>query len=106
MNRFLRTDETEEAVSALEMVTEALVGVEDDHYRWKWAIIALHSAVQGFLVLALRGSAGFDVLTKDEARAWAEAVKRGEPLCLSIEKLTTSITEKLTTPSFSISAVS
>lgn len=79
MNRFLRTDETEEAVSALEMVTEALAGVEDDSYRWKWAIIALHSAVQGFLVLALRGTAGFDVLTKEEAEAWTEAVKRGEP---------------------------
>lgn len=79
MNRFLCTDESEEAISALEMVTEALVGVEGDLYRWKWAIIALHSAVQGFLVLALKGSAGLDVLTKDEARVWTEAVKRGEP---------------------------
>jgi hypothetical protein len=58
MTHYLRTDEVEEAISAIEMVAESVAGVKADIYRWKWALIALHSAVQGFMVLALRGSNG------------------------------------------------
>lgn len=77
---FLSTDEAEEAVSALEMVGECLSGAQSDLYQWKWAIIALHNAAQGFMVLSLRGSNGVDVLTKKAAAAWAEAVAAGRPV--------------------------
>jgi hypothetical protein len=77
---YLRTDEAEEAVSALEMVSESLAGVKSDIYRWKWALIALHSAVQGFMVLALRGGNGLSALKDDVAAAWLEAYEKGTPL--------------------------
>jgi hypothetical protein len=75
---YLRTDESEEAVSALEMVADRLAVVEEDIYQWKWAIIALHNAAQGFMVLALRGTNSFHVLGKKAAKAWTEAVAAGE----------------------------
>jgi hypothetical protein len=47
---FLRTDVGEEAVSALEMVAESVAAAQANIYRWKRAIVALHSAVQGFMM--------------------------------------------------------
>jgi hypothetical protein len=75
----LRTDETEEAVSAIEMVSESIMMVEADIYRWKWALVALHSAVQGFMVLALRGGNGLAVLRDDVASAWLGAHEMNAP---------------------------
>lgn len=71
--RTLRTDEATEAVSALRMAEETLVGIARSPHRWKWTILALHSAVQGFMVLALRGSNGLAVMTDDSAAAWLTA---------------------------------
>jgi len=73
VTHYLRTDEAEEAISAIEMVSESVAGAKADIYRWKWALIALHSAVQGFMVLALRGSNGLAVLKDDVAAAWLDA---------------------------------
>jgi hypothetical protein len=62
------------------MVAESLDGADRDSYRWKWAIVSLHSALQGFMVLALRGSNGFHVLSKNAAEAWLKAVDDGNPM--------------------------
>ncbi len=77
MPTYLRTDTSEEAVSAIEMFANTLGVVAADPYRWKWSIIALHGAVQGFLVLGLRGSNNFDVLNRRSAERWAQAVEAG-----------------------------
>jgi hypothetical protein len=77
MPTYLRTDTSEEAVSALEMFAESLEAVPGDPYRWKWSIVALHGALQGFLVLGLRGSNNFDVLSPSSAKIWAAAVNSG-----------------------------
>ena len=63
------TDEYAEATTALEEVVVHLRAVASDTHQWKWVVIALHSALQGFLVLALRGSANFDVMTKKSLEA-------------------------------------
>lgn len=80
MARYLLTDEYEEAISALEMVTESLEKARVDAYRWKWVLIALHSAVQGFMVLALRGSNNLAVLKKKNAVKWSEAFRNNRLL--------------------------
>jgi hypothetical protein len=58
MERWLHTDEHEEAVSALEFMLESASKLASDIYRWRWIIISLHSALQGFMVIALRHSDG------------------------------------------------
>jgi len=80
MAHYLLTDEYEEAVSALEMVTESLEKARVDAYRWKWALIALHSAVQGFMVLALRGSNNLAVLREKNAKKWGKAFRNNQLL--------------------------
>jgi hypothetical protein len=69
---WLQTDEEQEAVFALCEVIEHLPRVRIDLYQWKWVILALHGAVQGFMTLALRGTDTRHVLDKKSEKAWVE----------------------------------
>ncbi len=78
MENWSETDETQEAVLALQLVSEQLAHLEstgNPHY-WTWIIVGLHNALQGFMVLALRGSNNINVLTEDCAREWLAAYER------------------------------
>ncbi len=75
MELWLRTDEHEEAVSALEMVAEAGTSISSDSYRWKWVIISAHNALQGFMVLALRNGNGLLALKDNIAAQWLKAYR-------------------------------
>lgn len=78
MENWLRTDEAQEAVLALEMVKERPSKVAEEPYHWKWVILALHSSLQGFMVLALRGSDRLNALTNHSAKQWIEAYRIGD----------------------------
>ena len=52
-----------EALNSLKYIKEQLLQLENDNYRWKWIIIALHNSLQNFMVCVLRGSNNLDVLT-------------------------------------------
>jgi hypothetical protein len=54
----LRVNTRDDAVDSLEMTGRFLEEAADDPRRWKWALIALYMAIQGFMVLALRGTWG------------------------------------------------
>lgn len=75
---FIRTDEHVEAISALETVADGLGRVQDDPYRWKWVILALHSTVQGMMVLALKGANGLRVPKSEDAERRLAADDNGE----------------------------
>jgi hypothetical protein len=77
MEKYLKTNEFEEAVSALEMVAELVTGMTDDRYRWKWIILSVHQALQGFMVLALRCGDGLRPLKDKVAAAWLQAYRQG-----------------------------
>jgi hypothetical protein len=62
MDFYASFDEQRDAVFSLQMVSELLKKTEEDLQYWKWVIIALHSALQGFMVLALKGSDGLGVI--------------------------------------------
>ena len=79
MDNWLETDEHEEAVSALEHARISLETVPSDVYSWKWVVVALHNALQGFMVLATRGSNGLLCLQEDVAAKWLEAYRSGGP---------------------------
>ncbi len=76
---WLITDGAVETVSAFEVFAEEAQRLSSDPYRWKWAIISLHSGLQGSMVLALQGSHGLHVLRKEDAKRWLEAHERGGP---------------------------
>ncbi len=69
-DHWLSTNESIETVSDFEMFAEQLKRTADDPHRWKWAIIALHSGLQGMMVLALKGSNGLNVLSDENKKQW------------------------------------
>jgi len=84
IGQWLRTDETSEAVLGLEMVSEQLYKIRNNHYHWKWAIIALHNSFQGFMVLALQGSNGLNIVTDKCSKEWLLAYE--QKCCLYPER--------------------
>lgn len=74
---WLKTDEREEAASALEAVAEWSGRVATKVDYWKWVVFALHNATQGFMVLSLRGSNGLRPLKDNVATAWLTAHREG-----------------------------
>jgi hypothetical protein len=85
MNSYFRTDDNREAVGALEGATFFLARAESEAAMWRWVITALHGAVQGFMVIALKGSSSlgaYDQVSIDRRlaarRALDEAKAKGD----------------------------
>ncbi len=76
----LETDQFQETVLALQLTSEQLsnLATTGNLHFWTWVIVCLHSALQGFMVLALRGTNNINVLTEDCAKEWLAAYERGE----------------------------
>ena len=74
----LEYDEELDTIASLELLSETLPkSLLYPHY-WKWVVIALHSALQGFMVLALHGTNFLRVLTEESATDWIEAFNGDE----------------------------
>ena len=85
LNPYFTTDDNREAVSALEGTTFFLAHAESEPAMWRWVITALHGAVQGFMVIALKGSSSlgaYDQKSIDRrlaaSRALDEARAKGD----------------------------
>ncbi len=81
---WLRTNEVEEFIDALEHSAELAEHLADDVKLWRWLIISLHSALQGACVSALRGrdTAGITMLTEKSAAEvwhWLDVDSRHDP---------------------------
>lgn len=76
---YLRTDEESEAAEALCMATRLADDLETDHSMWRWVIVAMHNAVQGFMVLSLRHGNGLLALSDKSFKEWMEAHEKGGP---------------------------
>ena len=77
-SEWLSTNESVEVVSDFEMFSEQLRRVMANPHRWKWTIIALHSGIQGMMVLALKGSNGLNVLREEDKERWLEWYNGGQ----------------------------
>lgn len=68
------TDEMNEAIDCLHRVSLLLNEVSERPHTWKWVAIALQGAVQGFMVLSLKGTWSANVMHfEDKQRMYAEA---------------------------------
>lgn len=74
---YVRTDERIEAVRALEFLEYALRLTIGDQYYWKWAIIALHNAMQAFITCAISGTAGLGAIKERIAAQWLKVYDAG-----------------------------
>jgi len=76
---WIHIDEHDEAVGALEAFERFASRVRQDSFEWRWAILSLHTALQGFMVVAIRDTAGMFPLSSDVAAAWMAAYQSGQP---------------------------
>jgi hypothetical protein len=74
---YLRTNLWIDAVTSLESAQDFCARVTVDELRWKWILMAVHSAVQGFMALALEQGNALLVMRDRVAEKWLEAHTRG-----------------------------
>ena len=60
---WLRVDEQEDAIGAIEHAADTVVTITRKPMNWKWVIVATHNALQGALVCTLSGTAGVGALS-------------------------------------------
>lgn len=74
---YYRTDEEVEAADALSHAARFADELATDCRMWRWVILALHNAAQGFMVLSLRHGNGLLALTPESAAEWLDAYESG-----------------------------
>ena len=75
--RYYRADEETEASEALAAALRFSSDIDVNPHGWRWTLIALHSAVQGFMVLSLRHGNGLLALSPKCLAAWLTAHEAG-----------------------------
>jgi len=80
MEGYIRFDRFIDLETSLEQLLAQIEGAQMSETCWKWAIIAAHSALQGAVCIALRGSAGFDTWKPNHLKKWIEAYENNEDL--------------------------
>jgi hypothetical protein len=79
MSDWLRTDERQEFISSMQMVCRSLNECLEDEEQWKWSVIALHNAIQGIMVMSLRGTNDFRIMPEKLAGKCIKAHREGKP---------------------------
>lgn len=68
---WIRTDEAEDVAGSIRQIVRMVNYVGDDAQAWKWAVIALHSALQGACVCHLTTTAApLGAVTDKNAAEW------------------------------------
>lgn len=73
---YIRLDEHEDVINALEHAANTAETLEKRPLDWKWVIIAVHNALQGALVCTMSGTHGTGALSDESMKAmweWFEA---------------------------------
>jgi hypothetical protein len=81
-DEFVRFDEYEDAVVAIELVGSQSADVQKRPLQWKWVIVAMQNAVQAAMVLALSGTDGCGALrpkSQQRNRAWLQQPSPDRP---------------------------
>ncbi|MFJ4249370.1 hypothetical protein [Pseudomonas sp. NPDC089741] len=80
MEGYIQFDRFIDLETSLEQLLAQTQGAPMTATSWKWALIAAHSALQGAVCIALRGSAGFDTWKPKHLKKWLEAYENNEDL--------------------------
>jgi len=80
MEGYIRFDRFIDLETSLEQLLAQIQGAPMTATCWKWALIAAHSALQGSVCIALRGSAGFDTWKRNDLKKWLDAYENKKDL--------------------------
>lgn len=65
---------------ALDEASSCLTRLPSNKHLWKYAVIAIHNALQCYLSIALRGGSGIDTWKKADAKKWSTAYRENAAL--------------------------
>lgn len=80
MEGYVQFDRFTDLETSLEQLLEQIHKEPMTATSWKWTLISAHSALQGAVCIALRGSAGFDTWKRKHLKRWLEAYENGKEL--------------------------
>jgi hypothetical protein len=80
MEGYIRFDRFIDLETSLEQLLAQIQGAAMTATCWKWSLIAAHSALQGAVCIALRGSAGFETWKPSHLKKWLAAYENSEDL--------------------------
>ena len=80
MEGYIRFDRFIDLETSLEQLLAQIQRAPMTATSWKWALIAAHSALQGAVCIALRGSTGFDTWKPSHLKKWLAAYENNENL--------------------------
>lgn len=80
MKGYIEFDRFIDLEASLEQLLAQIQGAPMTATCWKWALIAAHSALQGSICIALRGSVGFDTWKPKHLKKWLEAYEKKSDL--------------------------
>ncbi len=69
---WLQVDERTDVLASLSLSLRCLERLSDDPALWKWAILALHNALQGAMVCHLSGTAQLGALSERCVKEWLD----------------------------------
>jgi hypothetical protein len=78
---WIRCDERTDVIVSLGLCQRLIGTLNEDKLMWKWAILALHNALQGAMVCHLSGTAQVGALDKksiEDFAKWHERDRKGE----------------------------
>ena len=69
---YISFNEVGDVLASVDVIAVLAPTLGDNPLRWKWVILAAHSAMQGAMVCAYADSANTSILSKkSEAKMWA-----------------------------------
>lgn len=77
-NDYLRTSHWTDAITSLEDTHDFTGRIALSPHYWKWVVIAVHSAVQGFMALALEQGNSLLVMDDNRGAKWLHAYEKGD----------------------------
>lgn len=77
---FFSTDTQQDVIESLQTALEYCERAASDPQKWKWFVIALHSAVQGAMVMVLERGNGLQALTARSREQWLRAYEAKKDL--------------------------
>jgi len=76
---WLHTDEREDVLASLRMVSSSCDAVQADIGAWKWVVVGIHSALQSAMAFHLGFGNDLLVSRHEDAAAWLAAHEDGTP---------------------------
>lgn len=80
MSEYIRFDRQSDAQASLDQFCASLERTKDDESAWKFALIAVHSALQGYICIALRNGNSFQTWNERHLKKWLDAYDKGGDL--------------------------